>query len=407
MKQTKQVLDNLYALRAGLSVISQQHDKAQAIADECSDKLISNANGMDVECPYNNYKKLNELKKYYGYDFNLQNKFDMEDSQYSEDNPEPVEHYESKQRRTQENADISRKAFAHWLVYDESTELFQTNITNAQYNKSRVDSGNDSNTFGVSYKKDTKRGILLSVLFFSLAAVAAVIMAIGFASTDSFKDDLGFPIFIIGACIVCLVLGIVYMCKAKHDKLQHSSAANKAQGEVMTAQHMLENLPQVRENARKILKEKDDKIAPIKESCNDFYMALKKQFDSLLDERDWKNLDLVIYELETRRADSVKEALQLVDRELQTERIQQTIVQATEQICYEIRRGFAEIKATIIECSSVISAQLATVSMQLSETNEHLADLCDGVNMSNALQAKANVSSAKLLSDVHAIRYYQ
>ena len=118
-------------------------------------------------------------------------------------------------------------------------------------------------------------------------------------------------------------------------------------------------------------------------------------------------MDLVIFELETRRADTVKEALQLVDRELQTERIQQTIAQATEQICYEIRRGFAELKSTIIELGRVISAQLNAVNLQLGEISGQLADLTDGVNLNNALLAKSNVTCSQLLSDVHAIRYYQ
>lgn len=403
MKQ-KQVLENLYALRAGLSVISQQYDKAQGIENEFVGKLISNAQGMEVEYSDNEYGELVKLKKHYGYDFNLQNKFDAEDAQFSESNPESVEHYESKQNRSRENANKARKAFAHWLALDESTKLFQRNLMLEKDKKDRADQGNVG-TF--NYKKEYKREKRLSILFFVLAAIFAA-GAIVIASGALGPWDMGvlIGVFIL-PLVVFLVLGIVYVFKSKRDKLQHTGKVGQADGQVRIAQQLLDKLPQVRENARKILKEKDERITPIKENCNDFYMALKKQFNPLLDERDWKNLDLVIFELETRRADNLKEALQLVDRELQTERIEQTIVQATEQICYELRRGFAEIKETILECGRVISEQLSTVSLQLGAMNEQLSELCDGVNMSNALQAKANVTSTKLLSDVHAIRYYQ
>ena len=33
---------------------------------------------------------------------------------------------------------------------------------------------------------------------------------------------------------------------------------------------------------------------------------------------DWSNLDLIIYYLETNRADTIKEALQLLDEEIRT-----------------------------------------------------------------------------------------
>ena len=118
-------------------------------------------------------------------------------------------------------------------------------------------------------------------------------------------------------------------------------------------------------------------------------------------------MDLVIFELETRRADNIKEALQLVDRELQTERIQQTIAQATEQICYEIRRGFTQLQTAIVQCTKAICLQLSSIDSKLSTISSQMSELTDAVNLGNALQAKANVTSAQLLSDVHDIRYYQ
>lgn len=407
MDKKEKVLDNLYALRAGLSVISQEYDKAQAIENECGEKLAENANSLDdsLVCYQTIYPELIKLQEHYGYDRDIYRKLDEVEPEIHESfiTSKSVERHNSREAKLAANRKKASIAYAHWLAYDESTQYFQKNLANAQNRKGNVAAGNDTRTSGLSYKSEGRRYKILAIVFFILTAIALIppIALAAFISTKSIIVFLSlFP-------VVFLILGIVFLNKSKHYKLQHTSAVNAKDGEVRTAQSMLEKLPEVREKARAILKQKDDKIAPIKESCNEFYMALKKQFSSLLDERDWQNLDLVIYELETRRADSVKEALQLVDRELQTERIQQTIVLATEQISYEIRRGFAELKETMIECSRVISAQLSVVNLQLEEVSGQLSELTDSVNLGNALQAKANVTSSQLMSEVHAIRYYQ
>ena len=47
--------------------------------------------------------------------------------------------------------------------------------------------------------------------------------------------------------------------------------------------------------------------------------ALITEFSSVLDPRDWANIDLIIFYYETGRADTLKEALQQVDRQRQNE----------------------------------------------------------------------------------------
>lgn len=127
-----------------------------------------------------------------------------------------------------------------------------------------------------------------------------------------------------------------------------------------------------------------------------WYNALQAQFSDLLDIRDWKHLDLVIYYFETRRADNVKEALQLVDREMQTQRIENLIVAATNQICNTIALGFNMLQNTMISCFNAISAKMngAFVPAQTG---------ADGAFMGNALKAKANVTSERIMDEVKHI----
>ncbi|MDE7452866.1 MAG: hypothetical protein K2N22_00475 [Clostridia bacterium] len=389
--EQKQVLDNLYALRAGLSVISQQYDKSLEIEDECDEQLAKNAeslNGAPVCFGWGIGSKLSNLQERYGYIMH-----------YDEQRKNGVQHNITKE----ENYELGVKAYNHWLAYDESFQYFRQNLVEAENSKTQTKGGTDNKDYSVIQK------IFSSICFIIAGLTGFLVIAVISGMLGSACQNNSFMAiqFVLPITVISLILAIIFICLATGRKKAYKREIQGKDAELRIAATMLQRLPQVRENARAIINEKDKKIAPLVKSSNEFYMALKKQFSYLLDERDWKNLDLVIYELETRRADTVKEALQLVDRELQTERIQQTIVQATEQICYEIRRGFAELRETIVECSRVISAQLSVISLQLGGMSGQLTELCDSVNMANALQEKANVSSRQLLNEIEAIRFYQ
>ena len=395
--EKQEVLNELYALRAGLSVISQQYDKALSIEDDCDGKLAENAKDFSGELvcyarrPWeydteHYFLKLEKLQDRYGYVENYEDK--IKAGEIEED--DTVKAANSWEHKINENYAKGRKAFNRWLADDECDAYFNHILQDRQRDNRYALAGDDG--IDVNYKKGSRRGKILSIVFFSIAVLFAVAMAAMFAGAcgkwnEGPADVITLVVVVILPLILFTVLGIVFICKSKRDKATYKRKVEEAKGRLAAAQWIVDNLPQNKERVRAILKEKDNKIAPISKSCNEFYMALAKRFNPLLDERDWAHLDLVIFELETRRADTVKEALQLVDRELQTERIQQTIVQATEQICYEIRRGFARLEATIVRCCEAICAQLAVMNVQLAGISSQLSELTDSVNLGNALQA--------------------
>lgn len=133
------------------------------------------------------------------------------------------------------------------------------------------------------------------------------------------------------------------------------------------------------------------------------YGALWQTFSRLIDERDWQYLDLVIFYFETGRALSLQEALQQVDREIQTQRIIQSIKQAEQHICNAIALAASRIEASLNRISTQLSTVMAGQSAQLSASRE----LVGAVNLSNALQAKSNVTSERLMNDVHDIYRYK
>ena len=49
----------------------------------------------------------------------------------------------------------------------------------------------------------------------------------------------------------------------------------------------------------------------------DVKMTLENTYGDIINYRDWDKLDMIIYLLETYRADTIKEALRIIDREQQ------------------------------------------------------------------------------------------
>lgn len=99
-----------------------------------------------------------------------------------------------------------------------------------------------------------------------------------------------------------------------------------------------------------------DIVVPVVKSMFD---ALLNQYSSLLDSRDWKNLDLIIFYLETGRADTIKEALSHVDRQNQMDRLTEAINEASATICKTLERSFASLENCINENFENLSYQLS------------------------------------------------
>ncbi len=162
-----------------------------------------------------------------------------------------------------------------------------------------------------------------------------------------------------------------------------------------------------------------------------FYALLVKEFSPTLDPRDWGNVDYLIYAFETGRARDLTEALQMCDRELQTQRVEKAIKSATAEITATIRRGLGNLQAQMETCfynlSQQVAASTSKVTEAIAETNAQiekarkateqtnarlagvqssLAQMTTAAAMNNALLAKANESSSALADDVHRLRLY-
>lgn len=152
--------------------------------------------------------------------------------------------------------------------------------------------------------------------------------------------------------------------------------------------------------------------------CNIIDKALIKSFSTFIDPRDWEHIDLIIFFMESGRADSMKEALQQVDQEVRTNRIIGAIQNAGIQISQAISEGLSSMQTTMVKCFSIISTQINIISTQqmnaLAQLSNRINDISgqlkavstnlNNINFSKALSAKSNATSEQLISDVHYMR---
>lgn len=146
-----------------------------------------------------------------------------------------------------------------------------------------------------------------------------------------------------------------------------------------------------------------------------FYDGLVETFRDLVDERDWSDLDLIIYYFETRRAESMKEALHLVDRERQTDKIANAVTRASREICRTMSISIARLQNDMRNCFNVLSKEIILqtqilvnemgamreqtqfLSQQIMQQNRYIQNLSSATNMNNALVATQNITSAQIL----------
>ena len=142
----------------------------------------------------------------------------------------------------------------------------------------------------------------------------------------------------------------------------------------------------------------------IKNRCFYMFQALEKTYGNFLDLRDWKHTDLMIFYFESRRADDMKEALLLVDRQVQTDSIIEAIGRATEELRQTIL--YSTIKTAQIMSSgfSLLSNQMGIMQTKINKQNIQLEEIASLQYMNNALQKKANANSLQLMEDVSYMR---
>lgn len=139
------------------------------------------------------------------------------------------------------------------------------------------------------------------------------------------------------------------------------------------------------------------------------YDATYANYNDILDNRDWGNVDFLIYVYETNRADTLSRALEILGTELR----HQDLLAAIDNASKEIRRTLtdsigmlgAQIGAQMEALGSRIEKSNASTVSAIREASAAASAQADalraGMNEQNALLKKSNVNSSVLVKDVN------
>ncbi|MBQ7713116.1 MAG: hypothetical protein IJT69_04795 [Clostridia bacterium] len=172
--------------------------------------------------------------------------------------------------------------------------------------------------------------------------------------------------------------------------------------------------------------EKDSSALSAK--SRDVYQALVDAYGAFFHPDNWKHIDRVLYYLNTGRADTIRDSLNLMDQRLNAELIANEIRQSSEMISGEIRRSTREVTAAvslgaerirdameraasaIVESNKEIAASNDRLAKQTAHANSIAAAnlaanqrLVSAQELNNSLQSKANSSMEQLLRDYQVV----
>lgn len=181
---------------------------------------------------------------------------------------------------------------------------------------------------------------------------------------------------------------------------QLNDLSERSQGESEMHSH---DLARTKTETLELIKSAAAKATPYVEVAVALTAALDVAFTEYIDFRDWENLDYIIYCIETRRSDNMKEALAAVDRQRQTEQIVSAVEAAGREIGRTMNMAINRLGDRMVSCFKVVSAQLERQSRQLSAIGSKMDDIASAQNMSNALLTMQNATSMAMLGELNKI----
>lgn len=366
-EQKNQMLADLYALRAGMSAISIERDKFGV-----KEKAYSDAK-RKVDCACYEYENAE----------NFVSRCDEYDKKDSLQKTEEKVKLDRTFKKTVIGSIVAGivGALIPWFFYFIVDDL---NIQDSQY--------------GYSYWK-------------KYLLVSACILGI---------------IFVVGLAVAL----IVKVSNGKDLQKRIKEGSGKSKQDLKDAKARLSQAAADCDSAQKALAivSKDyEKVKSVSTKLSqEMYNALVAQFKSVLDIRDWEHIDLIIFNFETGRADTLKEALQQVDRRVQTDEIIEAIESAGSSIAATINVTMRELRSDLNKSFNRLSEQLAiqhaeqmtalgNINRNIERTNESIAKLqsatenngktleniSSAANLNNALIAKIGYDSMSLMDDVN------
>lgn len=196
---------------------------------------------------------------------------------------------------------------------------------------------------------------------------------------------------------------ISYKIRSIKDELNRctSKLTDRKQKEIASKQKLSQKEPLLNHTKQTIFREITNFHALAKQLWN----TLQTKYAPILNIGDWQYLDVLIYDFETGRADSVKEALQLLDRQRQAELIAGEIKNAAEYIGSNLRSventmmtGFADIRQEMQNQSGYLEGILSTQFVQTALQQQSVKKSADISKSMTLIEKNVKEVSAKIIN---------
>ena len=261
-------------------------------------------------------------------------------------------------------------------------------------------------------KKRRNRNIMLGLLAICVLGVLALIV---FGFIELFNHGRFYMLYYFGAVPLLILIAVFWK---KISNLNYDIATDLKRLEDLLNSHtttlmsidfeIQEEKRKLKENSKtnekdlpdieKAIKEIDTTELVIKEKA--VYETLKSQYSTMLRPEDWKYIDLILYYFNSGRADTLKEALQLVDRQVQTNQILNSIQEMSNQLGKVLVSGINYLKDSMDVNYQRLSASI-TENMNAINTNNKL--LIEQKDLQKAMMNKIDVSCYEICQNISSV----
>lgn len=146
---------------------------------------------------------------------------------------------------------------------------------------------------------------------------------------------------------------------------------------------------------------KNESIKSLQKINETIYKNLEDNHQSIFCERDWAYIDLILFYINTGRADTVKEALLLVDLQVQTNQIVSAISSLSNQLTSILTMGIKYLGDVINSNFAMLSTQLNFIKGSI-DRNSQL--LIEEASLNRSFMNNLNVSCEKMTNELSKIK---
>lgn len=256
---------------------------------------------------------------------------------------------------------------------------------------------------------------LIATLFFTICAGLIGLILKWIFST-------WIPLFILlGLAIIFIILGVSSTIDVKTEKnrairkveRKTKEFSNSIQKDIDTVKSEEEDLTSLKKELLTYIKAEEEnktrlneEISILEKKLCVIKQSLDMTFGQLIDERDWKNLDLIIFYFETGRAITIREALLLADQQRQTNQIVNAINEASRSICLTINTSLNNLGDRIDKSITYLNDSITTLENQkfakLSSINKSIIDQTEKIKINTeTLRDTISISSNEMAESIN------